>query len=669
MVFWRWKKRDVQVLTSNGRISGLLEVCSVTGKPIATFRGIPYAKPPVDGLRWKPPQLPQGWEGVLPCHKYSTEAPQLGADFENFFKSAVEGHGFGIIKTKAYLTGMKLVRPYMMNPQSEDCLYINVRTPHAPVWEARNNSTNMQARLPVLVYFHAGDHHDGAGGARPYYKSHLLATAGNVVLVTFNYRLGIFGHFTHSELAEEDLAMGGAGVSGNYSILDQVAALKWVRNNISAFGGDPNCVTICGSSAGGESVLYMMVTPLARGLFHRAIVQSPGTTVNSVLHLRHPFACFISSEDNGADFANRAVGPSDKQLSKLRAMSTSELQELYLADATHTPQPRQLFYPVVDGVVLPKTPFEAFWAGDQAPVPLLIGFNSDEGSLCFPVTRSRTLLRDHLYPSPVRPEGKKVYGEDAEQLAKSYDPAWLDRGETGCLADQAYLCDRVFGQKVFWLAQHHSRHFAAKGGPVFLYTFHAAPPIVGQTVGAFHGAEVPFVFGAKPWFAGGGAEDVALSRAMIGYWTTFAKSGDPNAKSSSEGGERVFWPSFTEKEMQRIVLDHKIRVESLERLERFEIMHKHVHSWIAATQSLAIQEQVRRPVYTLTHMVPEPRRLNNPVLVDSSSTHNTSILECTPDDVSYNLSGSKRQLSSACEGNEQQNVKKLQLKKMAANRV
>ncbi|KAG5182357.1 Alpha/Beta hydrolase protein [Tribonema minus] len=564
-MLWRWRKQPVVVATGAGAVAGQVEYCAASGKYVAAFRGIPYAKPPIGQLRWCPPQPADSWEGVRTCVSYGPEAPQLGADFMRFFEHIVVGHGFGKLKTLALLKGVKYVRPHIAPPQSEDCLYINVRTPVDSLWDPE--AAPPRRPLPVLVYIHGGDHHDGAGGSRPYYKPHNLCTIGGVVLVTFNYRLGLFGHFTHPELNEEDAAAGGAGVSGNYSILDQVAALKWVKANIAAFGGDPECVTICGTSAGGESVTYMMVSPLARGLFHRAIAQSPGTATNSLIHLKHPFACFKPSEENGAEFAERAVGAVPGQVARMREMDVAELQQLYLADATAEPQPRQLFYPVVDGVVLPKPPIEAFWAGEQAPVPFLIGFNWDEGSLCFPVTRDRTLLRDHLYPSPVRPVGKEVYGDDAEQLMKLYDPEGGWAKSSPCGLDRHKVTSSASGGRLYLLragsehanGEHHHRAHAQMGVPVYCYTFHVKPPTPGQTVGAFHGAEVPFIFGGKPWFAGGGPKDVALSAAMVDYWAAFARAGNPNLTRR----RRPDWPAFDPAARRRIVLDHEIEVRGV----------------------------------------------------------------------------------------------------------
>lgn len=354
----------------------------------------------------------------------------------------------------------------------------------------------------------------------------------------------------------------------------QIAALRWVNKNISAFGGDPDNVTIMGSSAGGESVLYMMTSPLARGLFHKAISQSPACTPSSLLHLRAPFACFRSSEDNGVDFAFRLVGTGPDQLSRLRDVPLRRIMNAYYVDGTRRPEPRQLFYPVVDGVVIPRPPFESFMLGKQAPVPLLIGNNSDEGSLMYPVTYSRTRIRDSLYPSPVREAGQKAYGEDAAAaLADLYDPTWRERGEVGedgTHADCDFFTDRVFGQKVYWLATYHRKLLDQ---PTYVYRFAAAPPREGQTVGAFHGAEVPYAFGSRPWLYGG-PEDKRLASAMPDYWSAFARTGDPNRTVRPQ----VFWPEFDAEpgKGRMIVLGHAIEARVMDRLEIYAIIHTHV---------------------------------------------------------------------------------------------
>jgi para-nitrobenzyl esterase len=581
--------------TRAGVVSGKLLKSSKTSGTVAVFLGIPYAKPPIGELRWRPPEPPCTWGDVRRCCEWGDEAPQFGVDFFPFFDELVVRHGFGALKKHALLKGSRILKPRLMPSASEDCLYLNVWTSDESLWHPDPLAPRHRLH-PVFVWFHGGNHHDGAGGGRPYYGGLNIPERGKVVVVSFNYRLGILGHFTHPELSEEDRRLGGAGVCGNYSVLDQIAALKWVKSNISNFGGDPNCVTICGNSAGGESVLYMMTSPLARGLFHRAIAQSPGTALNSLLHLRSKFGDMDASETNGEDFARRAMGGAGpnsasqvkeitlEQLHFLRNMSADDLLALYREDGRAQPQPLQLFHPVLDGYVLPASPIDAFMASEQAPVPLLIGYNEDEGSLLLPVTRERTRVRDQLYPSPVREVGLQAYGEeDVETLSKLYDPDWLARGESGCRVDEKFLGERVFAQKVYWIAAHHGRH--PQSPPVYVYTFAAQPPQPSQTVGTYHGAELSFLWGVPPWFlTSNRPEFEALSETMVDYWAAFAKEGDPNAAEN-----RPHWPQYgTEREGAdgdlischhwRMILNYVPGAETLDRnfCDRISIMHKHV---------------------------------------------------------------------------------------------
>lgn len=302
------------------------------------------------------------------------------------------------------------------------------------------------------------------------------------------------------------------------------------------------------------------------------------------MHLRAPFACFRPSEDNGVDFAFRLVGSGAGQVSRLRSTPLRRIMNAYYQDGTARPEPRQLFYPVIDGHVIPRAPVESFLLGEQAAVPLLIGNNADEGSLCYPVTYSRTRIRDSLYPSPVRDAGKEAYGEEeAAALADMYDPKWRETGEmteSGSPADCDFFTDRVFGQKVHWLASHHRR---VLGQPTFVYVFAAAPPREGQTAGAFHGAEVPYAFGSRPWLYGG-PEDKRLASAMPDYWTAFARSSDPNNTLRPQ----VFWPSFDAEpgKGRLIVLGHAIEAKVMDRLENYAIIQTHVHRVLGDLESV-----------------------------------------------------------------------------------
>ena len=253
---------------------------------IAIFKGIPYARPPVGLLRWKPPQPAVPWSGTLKAEKAGPAAIQMQTDgAQEFFDLYLGGQGWSGLKTVV----MKLMMRLAPAPKdSEDCLTLTVRTP----------SLGKEAKLPVMVWIHGGDHQIGSGND-PFYDSNALSRRG-VVTVYINYRLGLMGYFAHPELSRESEH----GVSGNYGTLDQIAALRWVQENISAFGGDPGNVTIFGESAGGESVAHMLTSPLARGLFHKAIMQSPADGYR-MLFLHHPFLGNPAGEALGRQFADR----------------------------------------------------------------------------------------------------------------------------------------------------------------------------------------------------------------------------------------------------------------------------------------------------------------------------------------------------------------------------
>ena len=309
------------------------------------------------------------------------------------------------------------------------------------------------------------------------------------MVVTINYRLGPFGFLAHPELAAESPT----GVSGNYGLLDQIAALEWVRDNIAAFGGDPGNVTIFGESAGGEAVLNLMTAPRARGLFHRAIAQSPSDS-GRWLHLRRPALDFMAAEDAGVEFASVAVGDEPGQVDRLRAMTADELTVLYQGN----PLLGRHFYPVVDDVILPSTPMSAFSGQSQASVPLMIGYNSDEASLFtdFMHPAGGDFHRDLGDLSDIAP----VSTADAwAAFARSYPTsAHVDRVmaaypglstlEPSAVAKHGG--DHMFGVHV----DHASRQHAAGGHPIYRYYFTATPASKKQTIGAFHAAELFYVF-------------------------------------------------------------------------------------------------------------------------------------------------------------------------------
>ena len=516
---------------------------------IAVFRGVPFAAPPVGDLRWRPPAPVESWSGERKAQKDGPTAIQRNTAFELFMNALVEGQGWNRLRAAAVKTLLsKAPRP----KQSEDCLYLTVRTP----------SLDAAAKLPVMVWIHGGDHQDGSG-TDVYYASNALAELG-VVTVSINYRLGLMGYFAHPELAEESEH----GFAGNYGTLDQIAALEWVRDNISGFGGDPDNVTIFGESAGGESVMHMMTSPLARGLFHRAIAQSPANS-GQMIHLRSAFLDYPSAEENSLAFA-RALGVTGAdQLHRLRQMTADELYSLVRVAPTLADH-----FPTIDGHVLPESPLAAFAAGRQADVPFVIGTNADEGTLLQPALGAPMVEYRHrpLPEGQLQPEIADAFGDDMAALLDLY-PGLESADEK---AGIEFMGDHMFGARAYWYAKHH----AEAGHLTRLYHFSRVPPSDDQTAGAFHAAELPFVHGSKVPVFPLTDEDEVLAADMRRYWTNFARTADPNNTSGQEA-ELVGWPQFDPADPKWLRLDHTIVAESVDRVDRYEIFNRRTARLVA----------------------------------------------------------------------------------------
>jgi para-nitrobenzyl esterase len=442
------------------------------------FRAIPYALPPIAERRWRPPASMPRWKGVRPAQAMGVACMQPPMSAGPYDRGKV--------------------------PMAEDCLTLDVT---APV-NARN--------APVMVWIHGGTLIWGSGHSEMY-DGREFAKRG-VVLVSINYRLGVLGYLAHPELSKESPD----GVSGNYGLLDQVQALRWVRENIAAFGGNPHNVTIFGESAGALSVEYLLASPRARGSFDRAIVESG--YLFTMPELRSKRGEEFPAEDIGTWLAGKLQAPN---LAALRAMDAGKLVEATAA-AGYVP------YGTIDGKVLPRQLVDTFDRGEQAKVPLIAGFNSGEiRSLRFlapPVPASR-----EAYVEGIRTH----YGDLADDYLHLY-PASGDLERNGLDSTR----DAVFG----WTSERLVRKQAAIGQPSFLYYFsHGYPSADAAGLTGFHASEVPFVFGtitATPpaWPAiPDTATERRLSAAMLDYWTSFARSGKP----SSDHGPA--WSSFGSK--------------------------------------------------------------------------------------------------------------------------
>ena len=458
------------------------------------FLGIPYAAPPVGPLRWRPPAPVSPWPGVLQANAFASSCPQTA----NFLGPASD---------------------------DEDCLYLNVWTPDpAPAQP-----------LPVMVWFHGGGNTTGSAGdlvplgvGGRFYDGRVLAEQHHVVVVTLNYRLGVLGFFSHAALAGEDAMY---PYAGNQGVLDQRAALQWVHDNILAFGGDPANVTIFGESAGSEDVCLHVASPGSRGLFQHAISESGGCTT------RHPTAAEAATT---AQALATAVGctstvPSDA-LACLRQVPVDTL----LA-AAPSMGGNLSFGPAVDGGFLPDQPRALFDAGSFAKVPYILGSNADEGTLFFIGVPPVTTEAEYLAALQAR------WGDLADQIAALYPVA-------NFASPQAAL-ERAYGDDILVCDTYDSARRAAAGGAsVHLYNFARPiplPQLAPLMLGATHGAEIAYVFGSvEPT----DEADRTIGLAMQGYWTDFARTGDPN------GEGELSWPSYDDASDERINFDAPISI-------------------------------------------------------------------------------------------------------------
>jgi para-nitrobenzyl esterase len=467
---------DYSVRTANGLLSG----APGTNPEIRVFKGIPYAAPPVGDLRWKAPQPAASWEGVREATKYSPVCFQ-----------------------EPYPEGSIFRRP--AQPMSEDCLYLNVWTAGQPSKERR----------PVMFWIHGGGLTRGFGSA-PAYDGESLVKKG-VVVVTINYRLGVFGFLAHPELTRES----GHNSSGNYGLLDQIAALEWVRKNIAAFGGDPQRVTIFGESAGSWSVNYLMATPLAKGLFQRAIGESAGAF--------GMMAKLEQVERSGSKFA-AAMG-----VDSVRALRAKSAEDVLKA-ASQTAFPRS-----VDGWLFPEDVTTIFANGRQNDVPLIAGSNADEGTALSPWPANNTA-------ADFKAQSRRIFGERTEQFLKFY-PAGSDVEARA--SHYASYRDFSFGwQMRTWV------RMASKTGKASAYLYYftrVTPGPASGTLGAYHASEIPYVFHnlnlvTRPYEDA----DRKLSDLMSSYWVNFATTGDPNGEGLPK------WPVYRQKSDIALELGNEI---------------------------------------------------------------------------------------------------------------
>ena len=451
----------------SGLLSGL-----AGDAPVMIFKGVPFAAPPVGDLRWRAPRPPAAWQGVRKAGQFAANCMQEMKESQGPWTSEYQPHG----------------------PVSEDCLYLNV-------WTAANSAND---KRPVLVYLPGGAFTGGSGDV-PVYDGENLAKKG-LVVVTINYRLGIFGFFTHPELSKES----DQHSSGNYGLLDQVAALEWVKRNIAAFGGDPKRVTIMGQSAGASSVHYLLASPLAKGLFACAIADS-GSNMRP-----GPGGGLAQSEQSGVQFAQMNGAAS---LAELRALPATRLMP-------QTGGRGPAFRPIVDGWFLPKDVDEIFAKGEQSDVPTLTGWTADEGSSGATYGKAPA--------EQFRSQVRQRRGTLADAFLKLY-PASTE--EEASVSQKAMAREQSMMETYLWAMNR------AKTSKTTVYTYlfdHPQPGPDKDRYLVFHSSELPYVFDSlshadRPWTP----EDRKIAETMSAYWVNFIKTGNPNGKGLPE------WPAFS----------------------------------------------------------------------------------------------------------------------------
>lgn len=471
----------MQVDTEDGTLEGAVEGGT------RSFLGIPYAKPPVDELRWMPPEPPEPWDGVRDATEFGGRCAQLESTT-------------------------------LMNAASdtEDCLYLNVWTPEERPEEP----------LPVMFWIHGGGNRNGSAsepvpfaGEGLFYSGQDLAANHDVVVVTLNYRLGVFGFMAHPDLATDDTT------AGNQGLRDQRMAMQWVQDHIARFGGDPDNVTIFGESAGSFDVCMHVASPESRGLFHRAISQSGGCTTLQPTQ---------NEAEATAEELVAAVGcdEADDALQCLRDTSVSDLLDAAANDVSGD----RSFGPHVDGEFLPDQPRALYDSGDIADVPYILGSTTDEGSL-------------FLFQQPIETEEaymaalENAFPDAAELVAEQYP---ISDFEDAMPNPEKAAVVRAIGDGRLVCTTYDTAARAQESGlPVYTYNFDIPVPIEvpGDYLGATHGGELTYVFGTSPSFT---EEEEEVSNLMQRYWSRFAATGDPN------GGDDVQWPMWSLEDNQRM---------------------------------------------------------------------------------------------------------------------
>lgn len=466
------------VITDQGAVQG------VVADATYAFKGIPYAAPPVGPLRFRPPQPATPWQGVRDATQFGPLCPQLNSNDQ------VEG--------------------------DEDCLTLNIWTPATPPG----------APLPVMVFIHGGGNVQGASSLF-LYDGQYLVEHGGVIVVSINYRLGPLGYLTHSALAAESERH----ISGNYGILDQIAALQWVQRNILAFGGDVAKIMIFGESAGAVNVCTLVASPLARGLFSRALMQSGG--------------CNQRRMDQAEPFGQQVVaaagcGTAVDIAACLRGLSVSSLLTALPTDP-HVAEGMAEYGPTVDGYVLTGSPIQVIRDGAHNRVPFAVGANADETAMFVPTILTEAGYRQRVYATFGLVVGALILDQYPASEYETPTKAYI-----ALTTDARFVCPSRSIARAADLGQDE---------PVYRYFFtHALDSTRAREYGAYHALELFFVFHTLTQVPGftPSARELALSEAMVGYWTRFAATGDPN------GDNAPVWPMYDRRADAHLILDTPI---------------------------------------------------------------------------------------------------------------
>ena len=482
------------VETISGRVEGL----DLDG--LYVFKGIPYAAPPVRTLRWQLPQPVEPWNGIRPAKEFGGIAPQT-------------------VMPNAAMDAIRIEQP-----QSEDCLYLNVWTPGID-----------DARRPVMVWIHGGAFNMGSG-SEPTSDARNLASRGDVVVVSINYRLGLLGFLNLDEITGGKIPS-----TGNEGLLDQVAALRWVRDNIAAFGGNPDSVTVFGESAGAMSIGCLLAMPATKGLIHKAILQSGvGSTVSLLdagVMLAGKFLDYfrLKPDDTDAllDLSVEQLLEANQELKKQLARREEEDMRITVTA------------PVIDGIVIPEIPLESIKKGSAAGIEVIAGTNLEEWKLLcmmdygLPDLDEAGLLRRLDY---YLPEGY------AAGLVEDYRTARTAGGRDASVPEllKAIQTDRMFRMPCLRFIDAQTRHSPAS----YNYLFTMESPALGGSLGACHGLDIGFVFGTcEPAFHGSGPAVDRLSRQMQDAWLAFARTGNPSCESLGE------WVPYGNRRMTMVLGD------------------------------------------------------------------------------------------------------------------